>query len=87
MRMDHVNSPTERRPSDVSLLLGGLLTVAFGGFAVMMAIGMGWVGAFLLGVVLLLVAWKVPTNARVLPMILAGLGVIALVGAAFDLLM
>ena len=74
------------RDSDASLLLGGLLTVAFGGFAVMAAIGLGWVGAALLGVALLVFAWKVPTRARVLPVILAGLGVVALVGAVFDLL-
>jgi hypothetical protein len=36
--------------------------------------------------VLLAIAWKVPTNARVLPLILAGLGVVALLGAVFDLL-
>ena len=71
--------------TDGSLLLGGLLTVAFGAFAVMLAIGMGWVGAVLLEVVLLLVAWRVPTSARVLPLIIGGLGVVALVGAVFDL--
>ena len=71
--------------TDGSLLLGGLLTVAFGAFAVMLAIGMGWAGAALLGVVLLLVAWRVPTSARVLPLIIGGLGVVALVGAVFDL--
>jgi hypothetical protein len=77
---------TERPDGDGSLLLGGLLTVAFGGFAVMLAIGLGWVGAALLGLVLIVVAWKVPTNARVLPIIIAGLGVVALLGALFDLI-
>jgi len=81
-----MNSDIERRETEGSLLLGGLLTIAFGGFAVMVAIGMGWVGAALLGVVLLAIAWRVPTNARVLPVILAALGVIALVGALLDLL-
>jgi hypothetical protein len=77
---------TDRRDTETSLLLGGLLTIAAGGFAVMMAIDMGWVGAALLGVALLILAWKVPTNSRVLSVIIAGLGVVALVGAVFDLL-
>jgi hypothetical protein len=81
-----MNPEIGRRDTDGSLVLGGLLTIAFGAIAVMTAIGMGWLGAALLGVVLLLVAWKVPTNSRILPVILAGLGVIALVGAVVDLL-
>jgi len=74
----------DRTDSDPALLLGGILTVGFGTVAVMTAIDLGWVAAALLGVVLLLVAWKVPT-ARVLTAILAVLGVVALVGAVFDL--
>ncbi|HET6165491.1 MAG TPA: hypothetical protein VFE07_01575 [Marmoricola sp.] len=73
------------RGGPASLLLGGLLTIAFGAFAVLTAIDMGWVGAVVLGVVLLLVAWRVPTGARVLPVVLAALGVVALVGAVVDL--
>ncbi len=81
-----MDSRSEPRDTQASLLLGGLLTIAFGGFAVMTAIGIGWVGAALLGALLLVIAWKVPTSSRVLPVILAGLGVVALVGALVDLL-
>lgn len=79
-------SPASGRDSDVSLLLGGLVTIAFGGCAVLLAVGLGWVAAALLGVALLAIAWKVPTSSRVLRIILAGLGVLALLGAVFDLL-
>lgn len=80
-----MNPDSDRRDTEASLLLGGLLTIVLGGFAVILAIGIGWVAAALLGVVLLLVAWRVPTSARVLPVVIAGLGVVALVGALFDL--
>lgn len=71
----------------VSVLIGGLLVVVFGLAAVLTAIGMGWIGATTLGAVLLLLAWKVPvpTSARVLSLLAAGYGVIALLGAVFDL--
>lgn len=74
--------------SPVAVAIGGLLVVVFGLFAVMTAIGMGWAGAVLVGVGLLLFAWKIPTSgsARVLPVILSAFGVIALLGAVFDLL-
>lgn len=74
----------DRPDSDPALLLGGILTVGFGAVAVMTAIDLGWVAAALLGVVLLVVAGKVPTE-RVLTAILAVLGVVALVGAVFGL--
>lgn len=80
-----MNPDSDRRDTEASLLLGGLLTIVLGGFAVILAIGIGWVAAALLGVVLLLVAWRVPTSARVLPVVIAGLGVVALVGALFAL--
>ena len=76
---------SDRPDTEASLLLGGLLTIVLGGFAVVLAIGIGWVAAALLGVVLLLVAWRVPTSSRVLPVVIGGLGAVALVGAVFDL--
>ena len=74
----------ERTDSDPALLLGGILTIGFGAVAVTTAIDLGWVAAALLGVVLLVVAWKVPTE-RVLTAILAVLGVVSLAGAVFDI--
>ena len=69
-----------------SLALGGLLTVVFGMFAVMLGVGMGWLGAAVVGAVLLLLAWRIPTTTRILPLLLAGFGVVALLGAVFDVL-
>lgn len=82
----HVRTET-RAETDGSVLAGGLLVIGFGLASVLMAILMGWVGAAALGVVLLAVAWKVPTSAsaRVLRPIMAGFGVVALLGAIFDL--
>ncbi|MFL6108701.1 MAG: hypothetical protein ACJ72L_17215 [Marmoricola sp.] len=79
------NSGTE---SEASVLFGGLMTVGFGLMAVLAAIGLGWVAAAALGIVLLVVAWRVPASAsaRVLPYLLVGLGVMSLLGAFFDLL-
>src|SRR3954452_3332853 len=73
--------------SQASVLLGGLAVVVFGLAAVLAAIGMGWVGAAVLGMVLLVVAWKVPTRrtARAIRFVVAGFGVLALLGALFDL--
>src|SRR4051812_43020685 len=64
--------------SPASVLLGGLAVVVFGLAAVLVAIGMGWVGAAVLGAVLLVVAWKVPTRrpARAVRFIAAGFGVL-----------
>lgn len=74
--------------SEASVLFGGLMAVGFGLVAVMAAIGLGWAAAAALGIVLPLVAWKVPasSSARVLPYVLVGLGVTSLLGALFDLL-
>jgi hypothetical protein len=74
--------------SQLSVLASGLVMVLFGLMAVLMAIDLGWVGAATLGAVLLLLAWKVPTSdaARALTIMMAGLGIVALLGAVFDLL-
>jgi hypothetical protein len=79
------NSHTD---SQLSVLAGGLVMVLFGLMAVLMAIDLGWLAAAVLGVVLLLLAWKLPTSdaARALPILMAGLGIVALLGAVFDLL-
>jgi hypothetical protein len=71
----------------VSVLIGGLLVVVFGLAAVLTAIGIGWMGAATLAAILLALAWKVPVrkSARVLPLLAAGFGVLALLGAIFDL--
>jgi hypothetical protein len=68
--------------------MGGLLVVVFGTLAVLTATGMGWVGAAALGLVLFLVAWKVPVSpsAAVLRLLMAGFGAMALLGAVYDLL-
>ncbi|MGY2876975.1 hypothetical protein ACVW00_004165 [Marmoricola sp. URHA0025 HA25] len=90
MKYTHANagSGTPNVETDLSVLLGGLLVIVFGLAAVLTAIGMGWTGAGVLGMTLLIVARKVSVSesARVLPLIIAGLGVAALVGAVFDLL-
>ncbi|HET8561991.1 MAG TPA: hypothetical protein VFL69_15845 [Marmoricola sp.] len=79
---------TDPAESQVSVLVGGLVTVAFGTFAVLAAIGLGWVAAAALGVVLLVVAWKVPLSApaRMLRYLLGGVGGASLLGALFELL-
>jgi hypothetical protein len=53
-----------------------------------MAVAMGWVGAAVLGAVLLVLARTVPVSpsATVLRYLMAGFGAVALLGAAFDLL-
>ena len=83
--------PATRSRSDetqVSVLFGGLVVLVFGLAAVLAAITMGWVGAAALGVAFLAVAWKVPTRrpARAVRLLVAGFGVLALLGAVFDLL-
>ena len=81
------DSESSGSETQVSVLVGGLLVVVFGLAATLTAIGMGWIAAAALGAVLLLLAWKVrvPHGARVLSYIAAGFGVVALLGAAFDL--
>jgi hypothetical protein len=71
-----------------AVAVGGLLTVIFGTSAVLMAIGIGWVGAALLGVLLLVLARTVPvsSSATLLRYLMAAFGVVALLGATFDLL-
>lgn len=73
--------------SQAAILVGGLLVILFGLGAVLTAIEMGWAGTAMLGLVLLLVAWRVTPSpsARVLRFLMAGAGVLALLGAAFDL--
>jgi hypothetical protein len=85
MTMDPEATTTD---TATSLALGGLLTVVFGTSAVTMAVAMGWVGAAVLGAVLLVLARTVPVSpsATVLRYLMAGFGAVALLGAAFDLL-
>lgn len=66
---------------------GGLLVIVFGLVSVVLAVGMGWAGAAVLGVVLLTVGWRVPTSvsAHMLRYLIAGWGVISLIGAVFAL--
>lgn len=81
-------SETAHKPETTgSLLIGGLMVIVFGLFAVMVAIGMGWVAAAVLGVVLLAMAWKVPVSdsARIVRFLIAAFGVISLIGAVVGL--
>ena len=71
--------------SATSLALGGVMALVFGTFAVLAAFGEGWVLAGALGLVLLLLARKVSTDSPALPLIVSGLGAVALLGAAIDL--
>ncbi|MBW8750734.1 MAG: hypothetical protein JF565_04835 [Propionibacteriales bacterium] len=81
-----MDTQVEAAETSTSVALGGLLTVVFGTFAVMVAVGMGWLGAAVLGAVLLLLSWRVPTTTRILPLLMAGFGVVAVLGAVFDVL-
>lgn len=78
---EHIETPG-------SVLIGGLLTIVFGAGSVMAAIGLGWFAALLLGAALLVLAWKVPISdsALVLRFLMAGLGIVALLGAVVDLI-
>ena len=74
-----------RPDTDLALLLGGMLAIGVGAFAVAAALDLGWVGVAVLGVVLILVARKVPGSARVLSVVLTMLGIVALAGAVVGL--
>lgn len=74
-----------RPDTDLALLLGGMLAIGVGAFAVADALDVGWAGAAVLGVVLIVVARKVPGTARVLSVILTTLGIVALAGAVIGL--
>lgn len=74
-----------RSDSHHSLLIGGSIAVGLGAFVVLAELGLGWVGAVVLGVVLILVARTVPASARVLSVVLTALGIVALAGAVVAL--
>ncbi|HET6153703.1 MAG TPA: hypothetical protein VFE15_12135 [Marmoricola sp.] len=78
----------EPAESDLVVLASGLVSAAVGLVAVVTAIGLGYVAAAGLGLVLLLLAWKVPTapSARAVRYLVFGLGVLAFIGAVYDLL-
>jgi hypothetical protein len=70
---------TDRRESDLTLLVSGLVVVLLGGFTLCVANGLGYVASFVIAAAYLLFAWRVDTSARAraLRLLVAGFGIVA----------
>lgn len=83
-----MSTASRHEESHASVLIGGLMVVAFGWVAVIVAISLGSLAAALVGAVLLVLAGTAPVTdtARVLRMVVTGLGISALACALVELL-
>jgi hypothetical protein len=78
---------TTRNESQNVVLFWGLVIIVLLVNPMIAAIAEGWLVAAGLGTALLAIAWFVPTGrtARMLRLLVAGFGVVSMLGAVFDL--